>query len=307
MCLGYLTSPDIYQTDMDDIQIRQPPIDFSGTVGADGANSRVRDAMGVQYIKWNYDQMGIVATVKLGEPTANIVAWQRFLPGGPVALLPLTDTLSSLVWSVSHEKAKELLKLEEEHFVDAINDALWKVYHRDGIVESGMKALQQLLAGLSLQTGVTKQLPPSAAGIVEGSRAAFPLGFGHSVCYVKPGSVLVGDAAHKVHPLAGQGVNLGFGDVTTLVQILAEAARNGAMFGDMAYLTKYETLRQRHNVPTMLAIDALHRLYKGTAAPIVLARSLGLQLTNALPPLKVSERIVGMFYNKFTLVSRISI
>lgn len=95
------------------------------------------------------------------------------------------------------------------------------------------------------------------------------------------------DAAHRVHPLAGQGVNLGFGDVTLLVQLLAEAAMNGAPLGDITYLRKYETLRQRYNVPIMLAIDALHRLYKGTAAPIVLVRSLGLQLTNAIPALKV--------------------
>lgn len=97
------------------------------------------------------------------------------------------------------------------------------------------------------------------------------------------------DAAHRVHPLAGQGVNLGFGDVTVLVQILEEAVRNGSILGDTIHLTKYETLRQRHNVPTMLAIDALHRLYKGTAAPVVLARSLGLQLVNALGPVKVNE------------------
>lgn len=90
-----------------------------------------------------------------------------------------------------------------------------------------------------------------------------------------------------MHPLAGQGVNLGFGDITALVQVLADAANNGAQLGDSTYLSKYETQRQRHNLPTMLAIDALHRLYKGTAAPIVLARSLGLQVTNALPMLKV--------------------
>lgn len=95
------------------------------------------------------------------------------------------------------------------------------------------------------------------------------------------------DAAHRVHPLAGQGVNLGFGDLTVLVQLLAEAVINGAPLGDMTYLRKYETLRQRYNVPIMFTIDALHRLYKGTAAPIVLARSLGLQLTNAIPVIKV--------------------
>lgn len=92
-----------------------------------------------------------------------------------------------------------------------------------------------------------------------------------------------------MHPLAGQGVNLGFGDVSVLVKLLAEAVNDGFTLGDMTHLVTYETLRQRHNLPTMLAIDALHRLYKGTAAPIVLARSLGLQLTNALPTLKVNQ------------------
>lgn len=81
---------------------------------------------------------------------------------------------------------------------------------------------------------------------------------------------------------------MGFGDVSTLVQILAEATNNGALIGDITYLHQYESARQWHNIPTMLTIDALHRLYKGTAPPIVLARSLGLQLTNAIKPLKVS-------------------
>ena len=95
------------------------------------------------------------------------------------------------------------------------------------------------------------------------------------------------DAAHRVHPLAGQGVNLGFGDVSTLVLVLAEAVENGALISDEMYLNKYESRRQWHNIPTMLTIDALHRLYKETAPPVVLVRSLGLQLTNAIKPLKV--------------------
>ncbi|KAF7396209.1 hypothetical protein HZH66_007071 [Vespula vulgaris] len=255
-------------------------------IGADGVNSKIRQAMNVQYIQWKYDQMGIVATLQLSEPTENIVAWQRFLPTGPLALLPLTNTLSSLVWSLTTEEAKKLLKVPEEEFVDNINNALWKVYPKNGIVESGMKTLHQLLEGLSLQTGISRQLPPSISKIIEGSRAAFPLGFGHSASYVALGTVLVGDAAHRVHPLAGQGVNLGFGDIIVLVKVLAEAVTDGAVLSNMTYLNRYETLRQRHNIPTMLAIDALHRLYKGTAAPIILARSLGLQLTNAIPILK---------------------
>lgn len=88
--------------------------------------------------------------------------------------------------------------------------------------------------------------------------------------------------------MAGQGVNLGFGDVVALTQILSEAVSNGCLLNNMQYLCKYQTQRQRHNVPTMLVIDALHRLYKGTAAPVVLARSLGLQLTNAVPQIKVN-------------------
>lgn len=88
--------------------------------------------------------------------------------------------------------------------------------------------------------------------------------------------------------MAGQGVNLGFGDIIVLVKVLAEAVTDGAVLNNMIYLNRYETSRQRHNIPTMLAIDALHRLYKGTAAPIILARSLGLQFTNAIPILKVT-------------------
>lgn len=90
------------------------------------------------------------------------------------------------------EEAKRLLQVSEEEFVDNLNDALWKVYPKDGVVEGGMKALQQLLDSFQLQTGVSRQLQPSIASIVEGSRAAFPLGFGHAVHYVQPGVALVG-------------------------------------------------------------------------------------------------------------------
>ncbi|XP_071650284.1 ubiquinone biosynthesis monooxygenase COQ6, mitochondrial [Temnothorax longispinosus] len=255
-------------------------------VGADGVNSLVRKAMGVIYLNWQYNQSGIVATLKLSEPTENIVAWQRFLPTGPIALLPLTDSISSLVWSITSEKAKELMKVSEEEFVDRINEALWRTYPKSSIVETGMYGFHWLLSRLALKTNASRQMPPSVAAIVEGSRAAFPLGFGHASSYVQPGTVLVGDAAHRVHPLAGQGVNLGFGDVTELTQILAEAVVNGSHLNDIHYLRKYETSRQRHNVPMMFAIDGLCRFYQYTTAPVVLGRSLGLQLVDAVPPFK---------------------
>lgn len=103
--------------------------------------------------------------------------------------------------------------------------------------------------------------------------------------------VFLRDAAHRVHPLAGQGVNLGFGDVTELTQTLAETVVNGSHLNDMYYLRAYETLRQRHNVPMMLAIDGLHRFYQYTAAPVVLGRSLGLQLVDVIPPFKVMKML----------------
>lgn len=107
-------------------------------------------------------------------------------------VLQLTDTLSSLVWSVPSKEAKRLLKVTDEEFVDALNDALWKVYPKDGIVEGGMKALEQLLEQFSLKTGITRQLQPSITNIIDGTRASFPLGFGHATSYVANSVALVG-------------------------------------------------------------------------------------------------------------------
>nr|XP_026494187.1 ubiquinone biosynthesis monooxygenase COQ6, mitochondrial [Vanessa tameamea] len=256
-------------------------------IGADGAKSAVREAMGVQYLSWNYDQMGIVATLHLAEETTNTTAWQRFLPTGPIAFLPLNSTKSSLVWSMTDTQAKELLNLPEERFVDALNDAMWKQYPRSSVVDACTSWLGSWLKRFDLPDGAERQLPPSVQSIISGSRAAFPLGFGHSTKYVAPGVALIGDAAHRVHPLAGQGVNLGFGDVKDLISFLSDSIYTGLDITHPNWMEKYESERQRHNVPTQLAVDALSRLYGADLPPLVLARSLGLQLTNALHPIKV--------------------
>ncbi|CAG2061865.1 unnamed protein product, partial [Timema podura] len=228
----------------------------------------------------------------------------------------LTDELSSLVWSINSDEARRLLGLTNECFVDALNEALWKQYPRHPVVDTATRRLDSILDSLMLRSSAVRQLQPSVAEIEPDSRAAFPLAFGHSTRYVgaEPYGVLhyltelaymlycltelycdilsnscttcYRDAAHRVHPLAGQGVNLGFGDVKCLTELLAESVYSGQNIGSKSPLLCYETSRQRHNVSTMLAIDGLQKLYSTEAAPIVVLRSLGLQLTHALAPLK---------------------
>uniref|UniRef100_A0A8B9K8F9 Ubiquinone biosynthesis monooxygenase COQ6, mitochondrial n=1 Tax=Astyanax mexicanus TaxID=7994 RepID=A0A8B9K8F9_ASTMX len=258
-------------------------------IGADGPNSMVRREAGIPTVKWNYDQSAVVAVLHLSEPTENNVAWQRFLPTGPIAMLPLSDTESSLVWSTSHQHAELLLQMDEESFVDAINSAF---VSQDTLVEAAGSLFRTALTILMPNGTSTRQLPPSVAGIGPKSRVMFPLGMGHASEYIRHRVALIGDAAHRVHPLAGQGANLGFGDVASLTQVLSQAAFNGKDLGkSMQHLLEYETDRQRHNLPMMAAIDLMKRLYSTNAAPMVLLRTLGLQATNALPPIK--EQIIA--------------
>ncbi|KAF5308215.1 hypothetical protein FQR65_LT06395 [Abscondita terminalis] len=255
-------------------------------LGCDGVQSQVRNAMRQNYISWKYNQTGIVATLQLSESNENVTAWQRFLPTGPVALLPLKNNLSSLVWSTTPEQAQSLMDLSEDAFVDKVNDAFCKPYDNNYVIRESTKGFNSLLEYLELPNFNEKQIPPKITGIDSGSRASFPYAFGHATNYVKQRVALVGDAAHRVHPLAGQGVNLGFGDVSTLNNILGEAVYSGRSLGQLRDLKEYETLRQRHNFPTMVAIDSLHKVYNTDFPPIVLLRSLGLQFTHALNPLK---------------------
>lgn len=255
-------------------------------IGADGARSLVRSTMGVQYVGWEYDQMGIVATLQLSEAVDNTVAWQRFLPTGPVALLPLSEDRSSLVWSTTREQAAHLLALPEEDFTEALNRAIWDDSDTDSVVKTAHEAWLRVLETVVPSGSEVRQLPPSVAEVMPGTRAAFPLGLGHAVHYVSPRVALIGDAAHRVHPLAGQGVNLGFGDVAALTSCLENAVLLGAQLGDEQTLHQYEKERQKYNVATMASIDGLYRLYNSSSPPLVLLRSLGLSTVNALSPLK---------------------
>jgi len=254
-------------------------------IGADGAKSKVREAMQIGYTGWEYNQKAIVATLQVTASSGNEVAWQRFTPLGPVALLPLTPDLSSLVWTTSPEKCDELLALKDDEFVDQLNEALWSEEGQSSLTNKAIFTVDSFLSKILPSTSAV-QLPPTVTGLQPKSRAAFPLGFGHAHTYVKPRAALIGDAAHRVHPLAGQGVNLGWGDVQELTEVLKKIVRNGADLGSVSLLSEYDSSRQMRNVPAMVAIDWLNRLYGTDFGPIVLARSLGLYGVNRLGIIK---------------------
>jgi len=248
------------------------------------ARSLVRRCLGCDYVGWEYDQVGVVATLHIQSHTGdNITAWQRFLPSGPVALLPLDAHTSSLVWTVSKDMAKQMVQMEDKVFIENLNRALLGRENENSMVNSISEGFELLLNSV-LPSQRSYESPPIVKGVM--NRAAFPLGFGHSSRYIGSRTALVGDAAHRVHPLAGQGVNLGFGDVACLAEVVEGMVMEGGGLGHHEYLCQYETERQRHNLATMVGVDALQKLYCTDNIPLVLARSLGITATNAAGPVK---------------------
>jgi 2-octaprenylphenol hydroxylase len=223
-------------------------------VGADGAESRVRDAAGIHLREYDYGQRAIVAVVTT-ERHHQETAWQRFLPTGPLAFLPLADGRSSIVWSATRAEAERLMALDDENFCSALSQAF---DHRLGRV------------------------------VACGERGLFPLKRRHAAHYVKPGIALVGDAAHVIHPLAGQGVNLGLGDVQELADVVIDAVKRGRNPGDYAVLRRYERARKGANLAMMTAMDGFKHLFGVTAQPVRLLRSAGMNAVDAAGPLKHS-------------------
>ncbi len=221
-------------------------------VGADGRDSAIREMAGIGTRGWSYDQHALVANVTHELPH-QATAWQRFRETGPLAFLPLADGRSSIVWSTSPGQAAELAAVPEDEFCNRLGDAF---EHRLGRV-----------------TGT-------------GPLGVFPLRLSHSDPYVLNRLALVGDAAHAIHPLAGQGVNLGFMDAAQLADVLLEAVEKDRDFGALHTLRRYERARKGENIAMLGAMDLFKRLFSNDVVPLRLMRNAGLDLADRITPVK---------------------
>ncbi|KAK9235134.1 hypothetical protein V1525DRAFT_284451 [Lipomyces kononenkoae] len=256
-------------------------------VGADGVNSPVRSFANIKSRGWDYRQEGVVAVLDMEWDDRQRIAWQRFLPSGPIALLPMPDGKASLVWSTSPKHATHLKSLNGGAFCTLVNAAF----------RLGMVDLQYLMTRVD-EEEITQEfewrdgrLPIEAEGqqfpirvveVQEGSRASFPLKMRHCDTYVAPRIALVGDAAHTTHPLAGQGLNLGQGDVASLVRVIEQATQEGSDIGHEIVLQQYWAERYPINHMMLGVIDKLQKLYCTDFPPIVGIRTIGLEVVESL-------------------------
>ncbi|QKF50765.1 2-octaprenyl-3-methyl-6-methoxy-1,4-benzoquinol hydroxylase [Pseudomonas graminis] len=218
-------------------------------VAADGANSTVRRMTGTATREWDYLHHAIVTSVRTADSHRK-TAWQRFTDDGPLAFLPLDregEHWCSIVWSVTPEQSERLMKLDDERFCRELENAF------EG-------CLGQVISA--------------------DSRVCVPLRQRHAKRYVAPGLALIGDAAHTIHPLAGQGVNLGFLDAAVLAEVLRDAVERGERLADERVLSRYERRRMPHNLALMAAMEGFERLFQADALPVRLLRNAGLKMVD---------------------------
>jgi len=221
-------------------------------VGADGANSSVRRLSDIGIDKHPYDQHALVATVETALPQQDIT-WQRYVPSGPQAFLPLSGQHGSLVWYHTPDTVAELEALSD--------DAL-----RDAIVDAFPERLGEIVAVQN--------------------RGSFPLIKSHAHCYLAGRVVLIGDAAHTIHPQAGQGVNLGLMDAAQLAEQLLQQHSQGRDIGHHAALRRYERARRGYNQLMISSMDAFYYAFRESSPPLQLARSLALTAADRIMPVK---------------------
>ena len=221
-------------------------------VGAEGRGSTVRQAAGIGTLGWSYGQSGVVATVRLGRPHGG-VAHEHFLPGGPFAILPLTDQRASLVWTEPTRRAEALRTASDEAFASHL-----------------MRRFGDFLDG----------------AVPEGPRFVYPLALDLAERITAPRIALIGDAAHGVHPVAGQGLNMGLKDAAVLAEVLAEGIRLGEDIGSESVLDRYGQWRRFDTLALAAGFDAFVRLFSNDIAPVRLARDIGMAAVNRVGPLR---------------------
>lgn len=221
-------------------------------VAADGRQSLVRDRAGIKIVQWAYDQIGIVTTVKLAKPHAGR-AIQHFLPAGPFAILPLPDDHACITWSETARRGAEIMRLPDADF------------HSELELRFGHR-----LGGFTLA----------------GPRASWPLKMHLARALVGERVALAGDAAHGVHPIAGQGLNLGLRDVAALTEVIVDAARLGLDYGQSSVLVRYERWRRLDSTMSAASYDLLNRLFSSDVSVVRAVRGAGLGLVDKVPALK---------------------
>jgi 2-octaprenyl-6-methoxyphenol hydroxylase len=230
--------------------------DASLVVAADGARSAVRDMAGIKTVGWPYAQTGIVTTVALDTPH-NGRAVQHFLPAGPFAILPLTGDRACITWTEDVANAERILALDDAAF-------LIETERRFGFA----------LGGITLAPGSGP------------SRQSWPLDMRLARALIVNRVALMGDAAHSVHPIAGQGLNLGFRDVAALAEVLIEGARLGLDLGQATVLERYQSWRRLDSAMSAATFDGLNRLFSNDATVLRSLRGAGLGLVDRMPMLK---------------------
>jgi 2-octaprenyl-6-methoxyphenol hydroxylase len=222
----------------------------------EGRNSPMREAAGIRMAQWKYDHTAIVSVLRHQLPHEN-VAYEIFYPSGPFALLPMTDDesghRSAIVWSALSEDAQALLSLVEEEFAAEAKAAM---------------------GGFLGEVGLAAP------------RSSYPLGFHHAARITAERLALVGDSAHAIHPIAGQGLNLGFRDAAALAQVLVEGARLGLDLGDRQLLDRYQRWRSLDSLMVAMATDGLTRIYGIPGRTASAVRRLGMDFVDRMGPLK---------------------
>jgi len=244
----FTAGPDGVTIRLSDGRARQASL----LVAADGVRSRLRDLAGIKTVRWDYDQSGIVTTIAHERPHGGR-AEEHFLPSGPFAILPLKGDRSSLVWTERRAEAEKLVAGDAFTFEIELER---RFGHHLGKIR------------------------------LDGPRQAFPLGLTLARAFVAPRFALVGDAAHGIHPISGQGLNLGFRDVAALAEVVVEAHRLGIDIGSMAVLERYQRWRRFDTWQMGVVTDVLNRLFSNDSDILRAVRDFGLGIVDRIPALK---------------------